>query len=357
MISLIKKEKDQNHKFFNIKVSKIFFLYSTELLLVLTIILISSFLFGCAEKKQTEIDIGLSWIHEAQYAGLYAADQLGYYEEEGLKVKFHPFNNEDLAQKLIEGKYDIVFLQTDSLFLAREKNLPVKAIFADYQIMPTVYFSKKEKNILKPEDFIGKTVGVAYSEEYPLKAMLKNAGIDIEEVKIVEREYTYDKLSTDEYDVEAGWVTDGDAVQKSVGNYNYILPYDYGVNWYADLICVREEDINDKPELFRSFLRATIKGWQYAIENEEEAALFTQKYEPSANAEHLKFGLKSSLPLIHTGDKHIGWMEMKIFEQAENIFLRQGIMKTKINTSEAYTTKFLEEIYLEKGIIKNEDIN
>ncbi len=289
-----------------------------------------------------EINIGLSWIHEAQFAGLYVADQFGYYAEQGIKVNLIPYSDEDLAEELTKKKYDFVILQTDSLLLAKEKEMPIKAIFTDYKIMPTVYFSKKDKNIIKPRDLIGKTVGVAYSEEYPIKAMLKKTNISESQVNIIQREFTYDKLANDEYDVEAGWITDGDTVKKLVGDYNIISPADYGVNWYADIITAREDMINNNYELIKKFIKATTEGWQYAIEHSDEAALLTQKYNIETETEHLKFVLDVSSPLINTGNSILGWMEKNTFENTQKILLEQNIMKKPVNIDTVYTNQFIE---------------
>lgn len=302
-------------------------------------------LTGCQKKELKEINIGLSWIHEAQFAGLYAADQYGYYEDQGLKVNLIPYNYEDLAQELVNNKYDFVFLQTDTLLLAREKGLPVKAVFADYKIIPTVYFSKKDDNIIKPEDLINKTVGVAYSERYPLIAMLEESGISRNKVNIIEREYTYDKLASGEYDVEAGWVTDGDLVEQAIGEYNTISPYDYNINWYADLLSVTEDTIQNNSELVEKFLIATIKGWNKAIKNPDKVALLTQKYDPETEAEHLKFVLGISLPFIHTETPYLGIMDNKVFENTQNILKKEGVMKKLININNIFTNIFLEKIY------------
>ena len=208
-------------------------------------------LSGCVEEKPVElqeVNVGLSWIHNAQFAGLYWADQYSLYEEQGLKVNLIPYNYEDLAQELVDGTYDFVFLQTDTLLQAKENGLSVKAVFTDYRLMPTVYFSKEENNITKPQNLINKTVGVAYSERYPLIAMLNNVGINVSNVTIVDREYDYGWLANDTYDVEAGWVNDGLLVTEAVGEYNMIRPYEHGVNWYADIIATTEDMINNNPE-------------------------------------------------------------------------------------------------------------
>jgi len=277
-------------------------------------------------KELTQVNVGLSWVHEAQFAGLYWADQKGFYEEEGLSVNLIPYRYEDLAQELVDGKYDFVIMQTDTLIQAREKGLKVKAFFADYQLMPTCYFSKKKANITKPEHLAGKTVGVAYSERYPLVGMLKNKGVNTSEVNIVEREYNYKALADDTFDAEAGWVTDGDLVEAAIGEYNVMHPYDYGVNWYADLIVTTEERIENESELVDAFTRATMKGWEQAIEHIDEAALLTQKYDPETKAEHLIFVLDVSVPLIHTSKNQIGWMDESVFQHTLELMLDPDVI-------------------------------
>jgi len=297
----------------------------------------------CKQGELIHVKVGLSWLHEAQFAGLYWADKRGLYEEEGLAVELLPYQHEDLAHELVGGKYDFVILQTDTLLRAREIGLNVKALFADYQLMPTCYFSKKERNITKPEDLVGKTVGVAYSERYPLIAMLVNKGIEPARVNIVDREYNYQALADDVVDVEAGWVTDGDSVQAAVGEYNVIYPYNYAVNWYADLIVATEETIEERCELVEAFVRATMQGWEETISNADEAALLPQEYDPDTEAEHLKFVLQVSIPLFCTGEHCIGWMEESVFQQAQRFLLEQGILQDPLEVREVYTREFIEQ--------------
>lgn len=305
------------------------------------------FLSGCTPaveetpQELKEVNVGLSWVHEAQFAGMYAADKQGYYKEAGLKVIFHPYNYTNLAQELADGKYDIAILQADTILLAREKEIPVKAIFADYQIIPTVYYSKKSSNIIKPNDLAGKTVGVAYSERYPLVSMLKKLGISPESANIIEREYSYDKLKSGEYDAEAGWVTDGLLVKETIGEYNAISPYDYGVNWYADVLAASDGTIRSRPKLLQAFISATIKGWNYALENAEEAALLANEYGAGYSPEHLKFVLQASIPHIHTGEAPIGWMEYAEWNKTQEILLKENVMQIPVDLNEIYTTEFI----------------
>ena len=184
------------------------FLIFSLLIIFLTVLIIAGIYFIQAQKNAAKplqkITLGLSWIHQSQFTGEYYADQFELYKKEGLKVNFIPGSIDiDPIDKLISGDYDFALIQPDSLIKAVSEGKKIKAIAVTYKIHPLVFASLPAQNIKKPEDLIGKTIGVAYSEEIPLIAMLKINNIPQDKVKIVQRDYNYDKLYSGEFDVEA----------------------------------------------------------------------------------------------------------------------------------------------------------
>ena len=69
---------------------------------------------------------------------------------------------------------------------------------------------------------------------------------------------------------------------------NIIYPDEYGVHFYGDTILSTDNMIKSDPDLVLRFLRATLKGWTYAIENPEKAASLVVKYAPAADTAFLK---------------------------------------------------------------------
>jgi len=173
-------------------------------------------------------------------------------------------------QDLIDGKLDFVIAQPDTLAKACVAGAKVKAIAATYRIHPLVFCSLPESQIKRPQDFVGKTVGVAYSEEIILRAMLKKMGIDANQVNITGREYNFKGLLSGKLDVQGAWITDEVQTAKREGiAFRSISPVDYKVVFYADVIAASERMIHDNPELVDRFLRATLEGWTKAIEDPE----------------------------------------------------------------------------------------
>jgi ABC-type nitrate/sulfonate/bicarbonate transport system substrate-binding protein len=124
--------------------------------------------------------------------------------------------------------------------------------------------------------------------------------------------------------------------------------HDYGIRFYADTIVASEKLIRQKPELVKRFLRATLKGWRYAIENQVEAVELTLKYDPTLTKDLQLKMIKAQIPLIHTGNVNIGWMEKSIWEEMHQTLLDAGVLAQPINLTEAYTMQFLNDIYGEK---------
>ena len=51
-----------------------------------------------------------------------------------------------------------------------------------------------------------------------------------------------------------------------------VKPIDYGIDFYGDTLFTRRSLARRNPELVEKFRRASLKGWEYAMEHPEEIA-------------------------------------------------------------------------------------
>jgi NitT/TauT family transport system substrate-binding protein len=296
------------------------------------------------ERPKREVTLGLSWIHQAQFSGPYYADRHGLYAREGLQVEFVPASiDRDPLDEFIAGKYDFVIAQPDTLIAARLKGHRFKAVAVTYRIHPMVLMSLPSSGITRPQDFRGKTIGVAYSEKLILMALLNKMNIPASEVTIVKRPYDFDSLRKGDLHVQAGWATDELQTARRDGlELNVISPYDYGITFYADVLTVRESLIEQDPELVERFVRATLQGWAAALQDPAESAKLPLHYNPALNPVHEVQVLQASAPLVHIGVDHIGWMRTAEWEEMIRALHEQGVIAERISASELFTTRFLE---------------
>jgi NitT/TauT family transport system substrate-binding protein len=126
---------------------------------------------------------------------------------------------------------------------------------------------------------------------------------------------------------------------------NLIYPDDYGIHFYSDTLYATDDYIAANPDLVLRFLRATLKGWTYAIENPNLVAPMVAKYNPNADLRHETAQMTASLPLVNTGEDHIGWMKPEIWAGMEKTLRDQSVLTTPLDVTQVYTMQFLEEIY------------
>ncbi len=98
------------------------------------------------------------------------------------------------------------------------------------------------------------------------------------------------------------------------------------------------------------FLRATLKGWHWAIENPAQSGPLALEYDPALDAAVQTAQMESSIPLIHTGGDYIGWMKPEIWIGMNRTLLEQGLIDEPVDIDEIYTPQFIEQIYSERKL-------
>ncbi len=320
---------------------------------VIIVLLMSGVPTACtAFKPQPDkVTVQLSWFHSVEFAGFYVADQKGYYADENLAVTLKPGGADILpSQEVADGKADIGVTGGDQLLVARSNGLPLKAIAAIFRQSPVALMALADSGIKTPQDLVGKRIGVispAYdnNNDIQLLAMLKQAGIDQSKVKLVVTEdYSVGSLTSGAMDVYSGFAMNEAVDAKLRGlNVNLILPQDYGVSIYANVLFANQKTLDERSDVVQRFVRATFKGYQYAIEHPDEAGDLALKYDNTLDVAFQRASMQAEIPLIDTGDVPIGTMDSPVWQNTNDILLQQGLLKSSVDTSTVFTNKFVEK--------------
>jgi NitT/TauT family transport system substrate-binding protein len=305
-------------------------------------------LLSSCGKKTAEVSVRLKWTTQTQFAGIFTADEQGFYNDENLKVTIEPVDFEQMlsVDKVVEGKNTFGIGAADEVLVARSNGAPVRAIAVIFRISPQVYMSIGDIKVSKPEDLIGKKVGIGQGSGFwTFNAMINKAGIDPSLIT-VEDPKTFDTLEcAQRYDVCNAYSTDSIVKANMQGIPNSaIWPGDYGVPFYADVVFTTDDFIAKNPDVVERFLRATIRGWQTAVENPETATDATIAFDPTLDRDFQLQSLKASVPLVDTGTLPIGVMEPEMWQQMYDILLAQKVITTPFDVSSAYTSEFMDKI-------------
>jgi NitT/TauT family transport system substrate-binding protein len=295
----------------------------------------------------TPVTVQLQSIHQAEFAGFYTADQKGYYAEEGLAVTFIEGGTDiDNLKNVLDGKAQFGTATADQLIIARSQGQPLRSLAVEYRRSPTVFFSLAKFGITRPQEFVGKAIRVSITTVTTLHAVTAMVGVTPDQYTEVNLPSDMALFATGEVPIWSAYTTGlVIAVQQAGHEINIIYPDDYGVHFYADTIFSTDDIINNNPDLVLRFLRATLKGWTFAVENPTDVPALVQKYAPSADPTLESARMAASLPLINTGEDHIGWMKPDIWSDMEQTLREQNVLTSPLDVTQVYTMQFLEEIY------------
>ncbi|TYB82988.1 ABC transporter substrate-binding protein [Maritimibacter fusiformis] len=238
-----------------------------------------------------EVRLQLKWVTQAQFGGYYVALENGYYEDEGLDVTILP-GGPDIGpvQVLMGGGADVMVDWMPSALAAREQGAPVVNIAQPFKSSGMMLTCLKETGITSPDDFPGNTLGVwFFGNEYPFLSWMAHLGIPTEGgedgVEVLKQAFNVDPLlqkqaaciSTMTYN-EYWQVIDAGISADDLVTFKY---EDQGVATLEDGLYVLEENLEDpefKDKMVR-FVRASMKGWKWAEENPEDAAMIVLEYD------------------------------------------------------------------------------
>lgn len=306
---------------------------------------------SCSKKEEglEKVVVRLKWLHQAQFAGFYVADQKGLYRENNLDVKLNPGGVDfPSIQMVAGGSEQFGVTAADQLILAREKGVPVVAVAVIYRVSPFVLFSLHNSNITHLNDFVGRKIGVKLggNEELTYRAMMSNAKISFDTVEEIPVKYDMSPLFSGQVDVWPGYVINEPIVAEELGySVNIIWPDTYGVNLYADALFTTETMISNNPDLVQRFVKATLDGWTYAIENLDEAVRYTLLYDHNLKYEHESKMMIKSIDLIKPDNNPVGWMEKIRWIEMQDLLFEQEFISDKIDIQKVFSMDFLVAEY------------
>jgi len=292
-----------------------------------------SLAFGQLER----VTIQLKWFHQFQFAGYYAAVEKGYYAQEGIDVVFRERDTQKShIQSVLDGEAEYGVADT-GLLLARMNDKPVVLLKQIFQHSPLVFLSLKNSGITTPYDMAGKNVmfDIAGGSDAPLLAMLLDALGDLKKVTPVPHSFNADALTLGKVDIVSAYITSQPFALKQTGIETHIInPQNYGIDFYGDNFFTTEAEIRDHPARVKKMIRATLKGWAYALQNPEEIiSLILTKYSPELNRDQLIYEAKMTDLMILSDITPLGTVTTQRYEQITEIYEKAGFSGADLDFS------------------------
>ncbi|NJN82996.1 MAG: ABC transporter substrate-binding protein [Caldilineaceae bacterium] len=284
----------------------------------------------------TPVRLQLQWVTQSQFAGYYAAKELGFYEEEGLDVTILEGAVEIVPQQVVaagDAQFGVAWVP--KMLASRERARTwLTSRRSSSGAAPSVSWA--DSGLESPEDWAGKRIGTwGFGNEWELYAALRQAGIepdDPNQVTIVQQPFDMSLLLNREVDAAQAMIYNEyaqvlEATNPETGELYQpedltVIDYnDVGTAMLQDHVFARGEWLEDEAnqDIAERFLRATFRGWIHCRDNVDECVDIVLDNGPTLGEGHMRWQLNEINALIWPSPNGIGVMDDDLYQQTVDI--------------------------------------
>ena len=273
------------------------------------------------------VTLQLKWAHAFQFAGYYAASELGYYRDAGLDVDIREAKpGLDIVSEVTGGRAQFG-VGTSSLLLSRKAGQPVVALAVIVQHSPYVLIAAKRGDIQSIHDIAGRRVMLEPQSD-ELNAYLRREGIPLSRIQRVEHSFDVRDLIQGRTDAISAYVTNQPYdLDRARFPYVTYTPRSAGIDFYGDNLFTSEQQLREHPDRVKAFREASLRGWVYAMEHPEAViGMIMKKYPDRHSADYLRFEAAQYAPLIRKDLVAIGYMNPGRWRHIADTYAEIGML-------------------------------
>ncbi|MCR1899933.1 ABC transporter substrate-binding protein [Irregularibacter muris] len=319
---------------------------------IIIVSLIGLLLTGCSsqatnQQNEEELEkIIISEMRGESWLPVYLAEELGYFEEEGLATEFVVYKDGPIAfQGMHAGDSQFCMLSTEPVLRAYEEGLESTIILPTVKSKQYMFASNSE--ITSIEQLKGKAIfgGMPGSAPYSFVASaLEEAGMTVNDVEWINMEYGAALAALEQGSLSAAFF-DGIYINKLEDiNANILINTSdpekhkeiYGTERYeSQMVTVTKKFAQENPETVQKFVNAVMKAiqWQTEHSDEEVARVVAPMFEGKDMVEIIGI-LRSSL----TTD---GNYSKEGYEAIEKFCVEQGILESPVGYENIIDMKYV----------------
>lgn len=294
----------------------------------------------------TKVRLPMGYIPNVQFAPYYVAKEKGYFAAEGIDLELDYKFETDGVKLVAANELPFSVVSGEQVVLARAQGLPVKYIAQWYRTFPIAVFSAKDKNIVKPDDLKGKTVGLPgfFGATYVGWMAFANAnGLGEDDVKLQEIGFTQAAaVQQGKVDAAVGYIVNEPIVLAQNGFPVNVFNVGEQVNMVANGLLTNETVIKEKPALARGMVNALLKGIRDTIADPGEAMQIATKYVEGLKADDAvqKQVLLATVELMK--GEPLGVSSPEAWENTQATLLSMGQIKAKMDVNSFFTNEFVQ---------------
>ena len=305
-----------------------------------------------ASAEKTKVTFVLDWTPNTNHTGLYVAQEKGYFDEAGLEVEIvQP--PEDGAEALVgtgKAQFCMTFQDTMLPTVVGDTKMPIEAVAAVLQHNTSGIISRKGEGIDTPKGLEGKKYATwdLPIEKATLKQVIEDDGGDFDKVELIPSTVTDEASALQSKSVDAIWVYYGWAgiatkLKNVDTDYFYFKDINPVFDYYTPVIAGNTDWMSENPDKTKAFLTALKKGYEYSIENIEDAVDILVKAAPELDKELVLESQKYMADQYKAEVEQWGYIDAARWNAFYNWINEKKLLEVEIPENTGFTNEYLEK--------------
>ena len=309
------------------------------------------------EKPLTKVVFSLDFVPSGRHAPWYAAIAEGYFKSEGLDVTIIPGQGgAESIQAVASGTANLGFMAPPAVALARANGAKVKMLSVLYQKIPIAVFSLDPgANVSSAKQLENLTLGSGSGSFTPkiLAGYMTQQGLDPNLLRIVNiapsaRASALMAKTVPSIEFFVMSRPGLEAAAKDIhAELRTFFPADHGLDLYSNGVGASEDYLAANPDVAKRFMRASLKGWKFALDNPEKAVADEIKFVPTLKPDVVRADFEIVRDLVVTADTRqhgLGWFDpAKIKSNLDFVVKYIGINGTPPAATDLYALGYLPD--------------
>lgn len=325
------------------------------LILVLVMMINCFALAGCGKDTASsdelkKITLVLDWTPNTNHTGIYVAIEKGYFKEEGITVEVvqPPEGGAEVLVASGKAELGVSFQDTMAPALVGDDALDITAVAALVQHNTSGIVSRAGEGINRPSGMEGKSYST-WNGSIEL-AMLENVvvadGGDFSKVNLIPSTVTDEVSALNSKATDSIWIFYGwagvklelEGVEADYFAFKDINPvFDY----YTPVLIANNDFLANDGDYAKGVLNAIKKGYEYAIDNPEEAAKILCDYAPELDYELVLASQKYLSQEYKAEVDRWGYIDPVRWNGFYNWLNEEGLMEENIPENTGYSNDYL----------------
>lgn len=304
------------------------------------------------EAETEKITFVLDWTPNTNHTGLYVAQSQGFFEEQGLEVEIvqPPEDGADALVASGKAQFGVSFQDTMAPGVAGENALPTTAVAALVQHNTSGIVSRKGEGMDTPKGMEGKKYATWDSpvEKAMIQNVVEEDGGDYGKVEMIPSTVTDEVSALQSNSVDAIWIFYGwagvkmelEGLETDYFAFKDINPvFDY----YTPVVIANNDFLANEPETAKKFLTALKDGYEYAIENPEDAAQILCEAAPELDKELAVASQKYLSEQYKAEVEQWGYMDPARWNSFYQWLNDNGLVENEIPENAGFSNDYLPE--------------